>query len=208
LQSGWTRPRTAALITALAVALGSACSSSGAGSATTPPLTPADVQRYVLAKEGTADLTRLLYLIQSADSTVQHFSHQRPGSPASRRFLYGARVGWNNVAVGLNYFTQGQAVVVHQLTGMVGTHKLVSTAWLNTLDGLGKHPATSRRQLLKLLAGPQKQELAARQLLNDAAAALSEVTCSLEATHPELAIAADAATACDSAKQLAAPPST
>jgi hypothetical protein len=197
----------AALIAALAVALGSACASSSGGSAATRPLTPADAQRYVLAKEGTAELTRLIYLIQTADSTVQHFSHQRPGSPTSKRFLYGARIGWNNVVVGLNYFTQGQAVVVHQLTGMVGTHKLVSTAWLNTLDGLSHHPAASRRQLLKLLAGPQKQELAARQLLTDAAAALSRVTCSLEQAHPELATTADAATACGSAKQLA-PPAT
>ena len=190
----------------MAVALGGACSNgdSSAGSA----LSPADAQRYVLAKEGTAELTRLIFLIQSADSTVQHYSHQRPGSPASARFLYGARNGWNNVAVGLNYFTQGQAAVVPELTAMVGQHKLVSTAWLNMLDALTRQPATSRHDLLKELAGPQKQELAARPLLTAAATALARETCSLERKHPELATAADTAAACGSAQQLATPPAS
>jgi hypothetical protein len=186
--------------------VGAACS--GGSSSGDASLTPAVVQRYVLTKEATANLTRLIFLLQTADSTVQHVSQQRPGSKASENFLAGARLSWNNVVVALNSFTQAQAAVVPELGDMVGAHKIVATAWLNALDHLIAHPASSLKDQLKQLAGPQKQELSARHLLSSTAAALAALTCTLQSQHHELATPADTATACGTAKQLAPPPST
>jgi hypothetical protein len=201
--------RWAAIALAVGVLLLSAVAcSSGSGGSSTSQVTPADVNRYVLTKEATANLTRVVYLISAADQTVGQLSHTRPGSVDYRNLLYGARLSWNNVVVGLNAFTQGQAVVVPQLTSTVGEHKLLTTTWLNALDALRKHPPKDRRALLKALSAPQKQELDDRHLLQDAAAALAKETCALQLRHPELASAADTATACGAAKQLSSPPST
>jgi hypothetical protein len=201
------RLRAAILLAMVTLLLaGSACS--GGSSSASSSLTPTDVHRFVLADEATVDMTRLIALISAADLVTQHFAHQRPGTVAYDRFRLGARLSWNNVSVGLNYFTQGQALVAPVLNDTVGMHKLVATAWLNALDGLGRRPAGNLRQLSRVLAGPQKQELAARHLLNEAAAALAKATCALEVKHHELASAADTSAACGSARQLASAPST
>jgi len=184
---------------------GTACSH---GSSSSAQLTPDQVNRYVQVKGATASLTRLAYLISAADSTVQELSHQSPHSRTFRQLVYGARLGWNNVVVQLNDFTQAQAVVVPELTTTVGLHKTLATTWLNELDALRMHPPKSRQALLRSLSGPQKQELKNRYLLSDTAAALAKVTCALQLKYPVLATPADAATSCGTAKQLAANPAT
>jgi hypothetical protein len=187
----------AMLLVALVLAAG-ACSGGSSSSALGPPT----VERFVLAKEATASLTRLVGLIQAADTTVQLYSHQRPGTAESRNLLYGARLGWNNVSMQLNAFTLAEGDEVPAVTAMVGRHKLIAVAWLNALDAQTRHPAASREALLKLLAKPQRQELKARPLLQQAGEALAKLTCSLDTAHHELATAKDAAAACGTAKQL------
>jgi hypothetical protein len=203
----WRGASVAVLV--LLIMLGSACSgrSSGSGSPSAT-LQPSEVQRYVLVKEATANLTRLIVLLQEADATVQHVTEQPVGSRSSTNFLAGARLSWNNVVVALNYFTQGQAREVPELEAMVGTHKLVTTAWLNALDHLAKHRPSSRKDLLTQLADPQNQELEARPLIQAAAKALATAACKLQSKHHELATPGDTATACGTADQLAPAPST
>src|SRR5215813_13576888 len=92
---------TIALVFGVLPLIAAACSSEGGGSSTST-LTPADVNRYVLTKEATANLTRVVYLISAADQTVQQLSHAPPGSADYRNLLYGSRLSWNNVVVGLN----------------------------------------------------------------------------------------------------------
>ena len=82
-------------------------------------------------------------MLQAADSTVQHVSEQRPGSMESKNFVAGARLSWNNVMVALNSFTQAQAQAVPQLGDLVGTHKIVTTAWLNALYHLNDRVKSS-----------------------------------------------------------------
>jgi hypothetical protein len=194
--------RAAAMSLAVITIMAAAACGSSTGSSSSQ-LTPTDVNRYVLAKEATASLTRLIDLISAADQTVQQLSHQRPGSVA-----YGSRLGWNSVAISLNNFTQAQAVAVPQLTDTVGQHKLLGTTWLKALDSLDRRTPRTRRALLEALAAPQKEELKDRPLLRNAAAALAELTCSLELKHHELATAADTALACGTARQLSSPPAS
>jgi hypothetical protein len=78
----------------------------------------------------------------------------------------------------------------------------VTTAWLNTLDHLANHRPSSRKDLLTQLAGPQKQELEARPLIQAAAKALATAACKLQSEHPELATPGDTATACGTADRL------
>ena len=197
--------RTLAVVgMALIVPAVTACAGGGSAASSSSQLTPADVQRYVLVKESTANLTRLIGLIGAADNTVQLYSAQPPRTTAARNLLYGSRLGWNAIVTQLNAFTQAQGLAVPEVTAAVSRHKNIATTWQNALDSLAEHPPHTIKQVRRRLATPQRQELQARHLLQATALALARVTCSMGVAHPELATSADTATACGTAKQLAA----
>jgi hypothetical protein len=197
--------RTLAVVAlALIVPALTACAGGGSAASSSSQLTPADVQRYVLVKEATANLTRLIGLIGAADNTVQLYSQRQPRTTEARNLLYGSRLGWNAIVTQLNAFTQAQGLAVPEVTAAVSRHKNIATTWQNALDTLAKHPPHTIKQVRRRLAAPQRQELKARHLLQATALALARETCSLGIAHPGLATSADTAAACGTAKQLAA----
>jgi hypothetical protein len=172
---------------AAAIALGllpAACSTSSGSDS--PSLTPNDVQRYVAVKEASDDLSYLIELIGTGDSTVREFAQSPTGSAAADRFLSGAKLSWNNVLVGLNEFRPQQAVVVPELANFVQTQREVAINWGNALNGLGSHPHLSQIALAKRFAPVVKQEQQARKPLNQTAATLAKLACSLERTNTSL----------------------
>jgi hypothetical protein len=189
---------------ALIVPAVTACAGGGSAASGSGQVTPAEVQQYVLVKESTANLTRLIGLIAAADNTVQLYSAQPPRSQEARNLLYGSRLGWNAIVTQLNAFTQAQGLAVPEVTAAVARHKVIATTWQNALDGLAKHPPHTIKQVRRRLAAPQRQELGARHLLQATALALARLTCSMGVAHHELATSADTAAACGTAKQLAA----
>jgi hypothetical protein len=124
------------LLLAALLALSIAAGCGGQDAATSSRLTPADVQRYVAVKEATDNMTRLIELIGTADGTVDQLSRQRAGSASARSLMDGAKIGWNNVMVGLNAFTPSQAKEVSGLAGMVLAYRELAITWSNTLDHL------------------------------------------------------------------------
>jgi hypothetical protein len=190
--------RLLGLVTLLALP----ASCSGGSAATTAPLGPADVQRFLAVKEATDNLTRVVQLIATADATAAQLETQRPGSPAVGALLAGLRLGWNNAAVGANAFTPAQVAAVPGLTQLVLTTKSLSTAWQNAIDALGPNPAPA--SFATAFARPRKLELTNRALLRKTAGTLTRMACSLERSHPQLMAAGAAATDCAAASALAA----
>jgi len=189
---------------ALIVPALTACAGGGPPAPGSGQVTPAEVQRYVLVKESTANLTRLIGLIAAADNTVQLYSARPPRTQEARNLLYGSRLGWNAIVTQLNAFTQAQGLAVPEVTAAVARHKVIATTWQNALDALAKHPPQTAKQVRKRLAKPQRQELKARRLLQATALALARATCAMGVAHHELATSADTAAACGTAKQLEA----
>ncbi len=177
-------------------------SCSGGSAATTAPLGPADVQRFLAVKEATDNLTRVVQLIATADATEAQLETRRPGSPAVTALLAGLKLGWNNAAVGANAFTPAQAAVVPGLTQLILGTKSLSSAWQNAIDALGTgHAPVS---FTGAFARPRKLELTNRALLRKTAATLTRMACSLERAHTELVPAGAAATDCAAASALSA----
>jgi hypothetical protein len=175
------------------------CSTEGSSSSSTS-LSPPVVQQFVAVKQATDNLTRVINLMAAADGTTRLFAQSRLGSSSAKSLLDGARLGWNNVVVGLNSFTPAQATAVRGLTGLVLRHRLIAIHWQNALDGL--EPGYTRTELRRALAKPQREELAARGMLREVAATLAKTTCDLEVKYHELASASQAASACATAEHL------
>jgi len=189
--NGSGRGRLLVAATLVSVVLGGA--SAGCGSQERP-LTPAEVQRFVLVKETTDNLTRLINLISTADDTTSALSRAKAGSAEARRLRRGARIGWNNVLVGLNAFTPRQARAVSGLAETVGTTRDVAFNWLDVLRAYRGDVGT--------LARAHKEELKSRRLIRRLAATLARLACSLESKHPELAPAGSAKSDCAAARKL------
>ena len=189
---------------AAAIALGllpAACSTSSGSDS--PSLTPNDVQRYVAVKEATDNLSYVVELIGEGDATVREFAQAPTGSGTADRFLSGAKLSWNNVLVGLNEFRPEQAAAVPGLATTVQAQREVAIKWGNALNALGSHPRLSRRALAKHLASVEKGELQARKPLNQTAATLAKLACSLERSNTSLTSAAAAHADCANSLALA-----
>ncbi len=187
---------------AAAIALGllpAACSTSSGGDS--PSLTPNDVQRYVAVKEATDNLAYLVELISTADGVSQEFATAPRGSSSADRLLAGAKLSWNNVLVGLNEFRPQQAEAVPSLANTIVTTREVAIKWGNALDALGSHPHLSQRALARHFASIEQQEQTGRKPLNQTAATLAKLACSLERTHSSLISVS--ATRADCANSLA-----
>jgi len=180
--------------------LATACGgSSGGGS----DLQPADVQRFVLAKEATDHLTRLVQLTATADDSISTLAGQEPGSAVAGRTIDGGLTGWNNVLVGLGNFTPAQAATGDGLTDAILANRAVAINWSNVLGDLKAHPPATKAAMLQKMKTARAKELKARGLLVTAAASLAKTVCTLERAHPELAPAGAAQSDCANADRLA-----
>jgi hypothetical protein len=187
---------------AAAIALGllpAACSTSSGSDS--PSLTPNDVQRYVAVKEATDNLSYLIELISTADGVSRSFAQAPTGSPTADRYLSGAKLSWNNVLVGLNEFRPQQAEAVPNLANTIVTTREVAIKWGNALDALGSHPHLSKQALAKHFASVARLEQKGRKPLNQTAATLAKLACTLERTNTSLTSVS--ATRSDCANSLA-----
>jgi hypothetical protein len=189
---------------AAAIALGllpAACSSSSGSDS--PTLTPNDVQRYVAIKEATDNLTYVVELIGTADGVVREFAMAPAGSTSANRLLTGAKLSWNNVLVGLNEFRPEQAAAVPGLASTIVATREAAIKWGNALNSLGNRPRLSQNALAKHFETVAKQEQQSRKPLNQAAATLARLACSLERTHASLVSVPAMQADCENALALA-----
>jgi hypothetical protein len=196
--------RRAAALLAVACIGAAGCGGGGDNAASDPGLT-ADVQAFVAVKGAVDNLTRTLQLVATADDTVSSLRQAGPSSGAARRFRDGAELSWNNVVVGLNGFTAGQAKAVPGLADSIEATRVAAIAWQNALGDLQGTVGTGRarrKAVAKALAEPRQDETAARAKLRSTAAMLAQLACALERRRPELAPAGAAASDCAAARQL------
>jgi len=184
---------------ALAAGLSTSCSR-GDG------VPPGQVQRFLVVKEVTDNLTRLIEFVGTAEQGIQTLSQQRPGTVAARRFLSGAKTGWQNVVVETTNFTPAQAKVVPGLANaVIATHESASQ-WLLGLVAVSNQIDTgsvgSFQALAPKFALARTDETKARASLATAARTLARMACSLETAHPGLAPAGAAAGDCAAASGL------
>lgn len=192
------------MLALLAAALLAIVLAAGCGGSSDPPanVTPGDVQRLILVKEATNSLTQLVNLINTANGTLAEYRHGPQGSAATRRLYGGARTGWNNVLVGVNTFTPAEAGAVSGLATTVVAAREQAIGWLNALHGVD--PAAGRSAPSSAYAKPQKQSQHVRTLLRGTALTLARMACSLETSHPQLAVPATTHADCAAVNQLTA----
>jgi hypothetical protein len=201
------RPAASALASLIVICvLLAGCAGSSAGDSGAPTqLTPADTQRYVTVKDATSNMTQLIQLISTADDTVAHLVAAKPGSPLARRYADGGRTGWNNVIVGLNGFTNGEAAAVDGLADAVSATRQVAIDWdtaLQQVQTAQRGGTASRSETRRALMGPHRDELKARDRLRGVVATLAKLTCDMERAHPELNTPGGTASSCAAAQQL------
>ena len=176
-------------------------------------LQPADVQKFIVTKEVTDNLSRLIAFVSTAEQGMVELAKQRPGSVNAQTLLAGARVGWNNVLAEVTNFSPAQAKEVPGLTNAVVSTRLAAIQWLNALNAAAKPINTgsvkSFSDLSHTFARARAAESKARVALASTVATLARMACDLETAHPNLAPAGAAAGDCAAASRLAAasPPS-
>jgi hypothetical protein len=79
----------------------------------------------------------------------------------------------------------------------------VAIQWGNALNGLGSHPHLSQKALAKRFASVEKQEQQARKPLNQTAATLAKLACSLERKSTSLTSVSATRSDCANALALA-----
>jgi len=167
---------------------------------------PGQVQRFLVVKEVTDNLTRLIEFVGTAEQGMQTLSRQRLGTVSARRYLAGAKTGWQNVIVETTNFTPAQANAVPGLAdAVIATHE-AATQWLLALAAVSKQIDTgsvrSFGALTPKFALARTDETKARAALATAARTLARMACGLETAHPGLASAGAAAGDCAAASGL------
>jgi len=189
------------LVGLVAVFLLASCSSKNS-------LQPADVQRFIVTKEVTDNLSRLIAFVSTGEQGIETLAKQRPGSANAQTLLAGARVGWENVLAEVTNFTPAQAKVVPGLANAVVASRLAAIQWMNALNVAGpklsKGTVKSFADLSGTFARARSQEAKARAALAATVATLARMACQEETAHPDLAASGAAAADCTSASQLAA----
>lgn len=181
------------------VTLAAACSGIGSSSPATVS-TPA-VQKFVAIKEASDATSRLIELIATANQTSGQLAGNQTGTPAEKQLLEGARIGWNNVVLGANSFTQQQADAVPVLADMISTVRSAAINWSNglgTLNHGAPHPA--RPEIAKL----QKRAGAMKKPIEAAVASIAKQACAIEKANPGFVTPAAVRSDCANAAQLAA----
>ncbi len=181
------------------VVMAAACSGMGSSSPATVS-TPA-VQKFVAVKEASDNMTRLIELIATANQTSSQLAGERTKTTEESRLLEGAKIGWNNVALGANLFTPPQAAAVPGLAAMVSVVRTTAINWsngLNTLNRGAPHPAHPA------VAKLQKQAGAMRSPIEKAVASIARQACTLEKANPGFVSPAAVTSDCATADQLAA----
>jgi hypothetical protein len=195
-----------ALIAALLVPALASCSSHDS-------LQPADVQKFIVTKEVTDNLSRLIAFLSAAEQGMEELAKQRPGSADARTLLSGAQVGWQNVLAEVTNFSPAQAKVVPGLADAVVSTREAAIEWENALNAatpaISKGTVRSFADLSPKFARARAAESKARASLAAAVTTLAKMACDQETAHPDLAPAGAAAGDCATASRLAAasPPS-
>lgn len=172
---------------------------SGIGSSSPATVSTSAVQRFVAVKEATDNTSRLISLIAAANLTSSEVSRMRTQTPAETRLLNGAKIGWNNVLVGVNAFTPLQAAAVPGLMDMITTVRRTAINWSNGLGALNSgHPRPAGPAIAKLTrqAGMMKSPI------EKAVAALARTACTLEKANSGFVTPAAAKADCAGADQL------
>ena len=181
----------------LAVAAGCA----GLGSSSPATVSTPAVQRFVAIKEATDNTSRLIELIATANQTSAQLAPLRTKTAAETRLLGGAKIGWNNVLVGLNAFTPAEAAAVPGLATMIADARNVAIGWSNGLNSLNDGSAHPARPAIARL---QKQARGMKSPIEKAVASLARQACTVEKANPGFVTPAAVQADCANADQLAA----
>jgi hypothetical protein len=175
----------------------------GGGSGGSKTVDPEVVQKYVLVKEATGILTRVILYVQGADEVARSLERQRPGSPSAKSYAEGLNLSWEDVGTALASFNARHALAVPGLGKTVSEYEGLATNWQHGAEAIrkggGRPPQGS---ITSFLHTPISEEARLRLPLAALSARLARMTCSMEQTYPQLAVPKAAAASCSSAKQL------
>jgi hypothetical protein len=178
-----------------------AAACSGIGSSSPSTADTAAVQKFVAIKEATDNMSKLIELIATASGTSQQLAGKYTGTAAEKRLLAGSKIGWNNVLVGVNNFTQTQAKAVPGLTPTVLGVRRMAINWSNGLNNLNKGKSHLAAPQIKAL---QKQARSMKKPIERTVARLATDACTIEKANPGFVSDAALKIDCDNAATLTA----